>query len=87
MEGSDAIKSELAEWLAIAQSELGYPTEIVRESFDRAIRSDPTHERARRNLSAFEAAARPIPAGSYETRHRSAIRISGLSERRSRPAA
>jgi hypothetical protein len=61
--------------------------EIVRESFDRAIRSNPTNERARRNLSAFEAAARAIPTGPYEIRDRSAIRISGRSERRSRPAA
>jgi hypothetical protein len=86
-EGSDAIQSELAEWLAIAQSGLGYPAELVRESFDRAIRSDPTNERARRNLSAYEAAAQPIPAGSDQIRDRSAIRISGRSERRSRPAA
>jgi len=87
MEGSDAIRSQLAEWLAIAQSELGYPAELVRESFDRAIRLDPTNERARRNLSAYEAATRPLPTVSYETRDRSAIRISGLSERRGRPAA
>ena len=87
MEGSDAVKSELAEWLAIAQSELGYPAEIVRESFDRSIRFDPSNERARRNLAAFEAAARPIPSSVYEIRDRSAIRVSGLSERRIRPAA
>jgi tetratricopeptide (TPR) repeat protein len=87
MQGSDAIKSEMAEWLAISQSELGYPAEIIRESFDRSIRFDPTNERARRNLAAFEAAGRPIPASAYETRVRSAIRVSGLAERRIRPAA
>jgi hypothetical protein len=87
MEGPDTIKSELAEWLAIAQSELGYPAEVVRGSFDRSIRFDPTNERARRNLATFEAAGRPIPASAYETRDRAAIRVSGLSERRSRPAA
>ena len=81
------LKSELAECLAIAQLELGYPAEVVRQSFDRSIRFDPTNERARRNLAAFEAAARPIPASTYETRDRAAIRISGLSERRSGPAA
>jgi tetratricopeptide (TPR) repeat protein len=86
MEGSDAVKSELAEWLAISQSELGYPEEIVRESFDRSIRLDPSNERARRNLAAFEAAARPIPASVYEIRDRSAIRVSGMSEGRFRPA-
>jgi tetratricopeptide (TPR) repeat protein len=83
----DAVKSELAEWLAIAQSELGFPGEIVRESFDTAIRLDPTNERARRNLAAFEAATQPIPADVYETRSKSAIRTSALSERRLRPAA
>jgi tetratricopeptide (TPR) repeat protein len=87
MEGPDTIKSELAEWLAISQSELGYPAEVVRESFDLSIRFDPTNERARRNLATFEAADRPIPANAYETRDRSAIRVSGLSERRFRPAA
>lgn len=87
MKGSDAVKSELAEWLAISQSELGYPAEIVRESFDSSIRFDPSNERARRNLAAFEAATRPIPASVYETRDRSAIRVSGLSERRLHPAA
>ncbi len=87
MEGSDTIKSELAEWLAISQSELGYPAEIIRESFDRAIRHDPSNDRARRNLAAFEKESRPIPAGGYETRDRSAVRVSGLSERRIRPAA
>jgi tetratricopeptide (TPR) repeat protein len=87
MEGPDTVKSELAEWLAISQSELGYPAEVVRQSFDRSIHSDPTNERARRNLAAFEAAARPIPASAYETRDKAAIRVSGLSERRFRPAA
>jgi tetratricopeptide (TPR) repeat protein len=82
MSGSDAVKSELAEWLAISQSELGYPVETVRNSFDTALRLDPTNERARRNLAAFEAATRPQPVRVYETRSKSAIRASGLSERR-----
>lgn len=87
MEGSDTAKSEVAEWLAIAQSALGYPAEAIRQSFDLAIRFDPTNERARRNLAAFEAAGRPIPASAYEMRDKAAIRVSGLSERRLRPAA
>jgi hypothetical protein len=87
MKGSDALKSELAEWLAISQSELGYPTELVRRSFDRSIQFDPTNERARRNLAAYEAAARPAPASAYEMRERSAIRVSGLLARPFRPAA
>ena len=87
MKGSEALKSELAEWLAISQSELGYPAEVVRQSFDRSIRFDPTNERARRNLASFEAVARPIPASASRRADKAAIRISGLSERRSRPAA
>lgn len=87
LDGPDALKSELAEWLAISQSELGFPIEIVRESFETSIRFDPTNERARRNLAAFEAAAKPVPASVYETRGKSAIRASGLSGRRLRPAA
>jgi hypothetical protein len=64
-----------------------YPTELVRQSFDLAIRFDPTNERAHRNLATLESAARPLPASAYETRDKAAIRISGLSERRFRPAA
>jgi tetratricopeptide (TPR) repeat protein len=85
--GSDAVKSELAEWLAISQSELGFPIDIVRGSFDASIRYDPSNERARRNFAAFEAATRPTPVGVYETRTSVAVRASGLSERRLRRAA
>ncbi len=85
--GSDAVKSELAEWLAISQSELGFPIDMVRRSFDASIRFDPSNERARRNFAAFEAATRPIRAGLYETRTSAAVRASGLSARRLRPAA
>jgi tetratricopeptide (TPR) repeat protein len=87
LDGPDAMKSELAEWLAISQSELGFPVEIVKESFEASIRFDPTNERARRNLAVFESAAKPIPARVYETRSKSAIKSSGLSRRRVRPAA
>jgi hypothetical protein len=44
---------------------------------DRSIRFDPTRARARRNLAAFEAAARPIPETAYKTRDKPAIRMSG----------
>ncbi len=87
MQGSDAVKSELAEWLAIAQSELGYPADLIRGSFEHAIARDPSNDRARRNLAIFERLARPAPSGSYETRDQGAVRISGLSEQRIRPAA
>lgn len=87
MRGSDAVNSELAEWRAISQSELGFPVDIVRGSFDASIRYDPSNDRARRNLAAFEAATRPIQVGLYETRTRVAVRASGLSERRLKRAA
>jgi hypothetical protein len=82
MPGSATVKSELAEWMAIAQSELGFPVEVVRASFENSIRLDPSNERARRNLAAFETATRPVPARTWETRSTSAIRASGLAERR-----
>jgi tetratricopeptide (TPR) repeat protein len=86
MPGSAAVKSELAEWLAISESELAFPVEIVRASFENALRLDPSNERARRNLAAFEAALRP-PARVYETRSAASVRASGLAERRYAEAA
>jgi tetratricopeptide (TPR) repeat protein len=87
MAGSGAVKSELAEWLAISQSELGFPVEMVRASFENSIRLDPSNERARRNLVAFETANRPVPARVYETRSAVAVRDTGLAERRYAMAA
>ena len=81
MPGSAAVKSELSEWMAIAQSELGFPVETVRASFENAIRLDPSNERASRNLTAFEKAVRPT-IKMWETRSPAAVRSSGLAERR-----
>ena len=85
--GSGSVKSELVEWLAISQSELGFPVEMVRASFENSLRLDPSNECARRNLAAFEAANRPAPARVYETRSAAAVRASGLAERRYAMAA
>jgi tetratricopeptide (TPR) repeat protein len=82
MNGSAAVMSEVSEWMAIAQAVLGYPADMVRASFDNAIRLDPSNERARRNLAAFEAANKPITAEIWETRSAGAVRTSGLAERR-----
>jgi tetratricopeptide (TPR) repeat protein len=87
MPGSAAVRSELAEWLAISESELAFPVEIVRASFENSLRLDPSNERARRNLAAFEAALRPVPARVYETRSAAAVRAAGLAERRYAMAA
>ena len=44
MPGSAAVKSEVAEWLAISESELAFPAEIVRASFENSLRLDPSNE-------------------------------------------
>jgi tetratricopeptide (TPR) repeat protein len=82
--GSAAMVSEVFEWMAIAQAQLGFPADIVRTSFDKAIQRDPSNERAKRNLAAFETARTPIP---WETRTVTAVRTSGLAERRYAVAA
>ena len=87
MNGSAAVMSEVSEWMAIAQAELGFPAEMVRASFDTAIRLDPSNERAKRNLAAFEAANKPITVKIWETRSAGAVRTSGLAERRFAMAA
>lgn len=83
MGGSPAVMSEVAEWLAIAQAQLGFPVEMVRGTFDSAIRLDPSNERARKNLAAFENAVKPITttAAIWETRSAGAVRSTGLTER------
>jgi tetratricopeptide (TPR) repeat protein len=87
MTGSPAVMSEVSEWMAIAEAELGFPAEMVRASFDKAIRLDPSNERAKRNLAAFEAANKPITVKIWETRSAGAVRTSGLAERRFAMAA
>jgi tetratricopeptide (TPR) repeat protein len=82
MNGSPAVRSEVSEWMAIAQAELGFPAEMVRASFEKAIRFDPSNERARHNLTAFAAANKPITIKIWETRSAGAVRTSGLAERR-----
>jgi tetratricopeptide (TPR) repeat protein len=78
MDGSAAVMSEVSEWMAIAQAELGFPAEIVRSSFENAIRLDPSNERAKRNLEAFNVAHKK----NWETRSTSTVRTSSLAERR-----
>jgi len=86
MPGSAAVKSELSEWIAISQSELGFPEEMVRASFENAIRLDPSNERAGRNFAAFESAGRRS-VKVWVTRSSAAVRSSGLAERRYMMAA
>ena len=58
MRGSDTAKSQLEEWRAIAQAELGFPPESVRAAFEAAVRLDRSNELAKRNQDAFEASLR-----------------------------
>ncbi len=82
MHASASLMSEVTEWMAIAQAELGFPADMVRASFDNAIRLDPANERAQRNLAAFEAANLLITVKNWETRTAGAVRTSILAERR-----
>ena len=74
-----AVRSELAEWVAISKAEQGFPPDKVREAFETAIRLDPSNEGARRNLAAFEAA---LPGkGNWQMPPESAWRASAQAER------
>jgi tetratricopeptide (TPR) repeat protein len=79
MPASDAVKSELAEWAAISQAELGFPAEMVRGAFEHSIRLDPSNDRARRNLAIFEKAARPPRSEVWERRREAAVRALGMA--------
>lgn len=84
----DSVRSELAEWKAISQAELDFPVDMVRASFEEALRLDPSNDRARRNLSLFEAAVSTAQPRSWETRRATAVRTSGIAVRRlGRPLA
>jgi tetratricopeptide (TPR) repeat protein len=85
MRASDTARSQLEEWRAIAQAELGFPAEFVRAAFDAALRLDPSNELARRNQDAFEAflrAPHTSPSSRWEQKSEAAVRQLGLAERR-----
>ncbi len=82
-QGSNTGKSQLEEWRAIAQAELGFPPELVRAAFEAALRLDPSNDLARRNRAAFEAFLR-MPhtesGAAWEQRTVAAIRQFGAAE-------
>lgn len=85
LKGSDTAKSQLEEWRAIAQAELGFPPELVRMAFEAAIRLDPTNESAKRNQDAYEVHLKSPHSdlrSIWEQKSNSAIRQFGLAERR-----
>ncbi len=82
-QGSNTAKSQLEEWRAIAQAELGFPPELVRAAFEAALRLDPSNELATRNQAAFEAALRVShtrPSAAWEQRSEAAVRQFGAAE-------
>jgi len=85
MEGSATAKSLLEEWRAIAQAELGFPPNSVREAFESAIQRDPTNDLARRNALIYEQTRTqhpPRPTSQWEQRSDATVRQLGLVERR-----
>jgi tetratricopeptide (TPR) repeat protein len=83
----DSMMGELAEWTAICQAELGFPSGFVEASFETSIRLNPSNDRARRNLAAFEEAMRPPLTRRWETPTAAVVRASGMSARQFVPAA
>ncbi|MFW5693455.1 MAG: hypothetical protein ACOCWL_04500 [Thermoguttaceae bacterium] len=82
-QGSNTAKSQLEEWRAIAQAELGFPPDLVRAAFESALRLDPSNELAARNQAAFEAAVRAPqtrPSAAWEQRSEAAVRQFGAAE-------
>jgi tetratricopeptide (TPR) repeat protein len=85
MHASDTAKSQLEEWRAIAQAELGFPPDAVRAAFETAVRLDPSNELAKRNQDAFEASLRvphARPHSIWEQESEATVRQFGLAERR-----
>ncbi len=82
-QGSNMSKSQLEEWRAIAQAELGFPPELVRVAFEAALRLDPSNDLAKRNRAAFEAFLQ-VPhtesSAAWEQRTVAAIRQLGAAE-------
>ncbi len=82
---SDATKSQLEEWRAISQGELGFPQDTVRTAFEAAVRWDSSNESAARNREAYEASLRTPhsrPNSLWEKKSEAAIRQFGILERR-----
>lgn len=78
----ERIQSELCEFLGISLTSLGYPSPVVQRAFEKAIRVDPSNERARENLRRYltalaEKSKQPIP---WDRPSDSSIRTSGLQQ-------
>lgn len=84
--GSHLAKSLLEEWRAIAQAELGFPTDAVLAAFDAAERLDPNNESASRNRKVFEASRNSpsVPHSQWEQKTSAGIRSLGMAENAAR---
>jgi tetratricopeptide (TPR) repeat protein len=82
MTSTDSMRSELMDWLAIAEAQLDFPKDRVRRRFEEAIRLDSSNERAEKNLATFNglAGGRPKPAITWVRRSESVLRAYGLAE-------
>ena len=83
MRGSGTAKSQLEQWRAIAQAELGFPPDLVRSAFEAALRWDPSNELARRDQDAFEDSLKgphARPPLMWQPRSESAIRQFAMAE-------
>jgi hypothetical protein len=82
MPASDTVKGNLYEWLAIARSELGFPSSQVRAAFEEAIRLEPANDRIRRNFRAFEEslAQQPVLPKNWEKPTESLVQKFGHAE-------
>lgn len=79
---SDTIRSELLDWLAIAEAQLSFPAERVRRLFEDAIRLDPHNEHAKKNLSIFNGLAGRHPSTElvWNKRTEPSLRAFGMAE-------
>lgn len=88
MNASRAVRSQLSEWSAIAEAELGFPADRVRAAFENALRLDPSNETARQNLDRFEHAIARVPSSKgWEKRTANTVRVFGQAEYRDLTAA
>ncbi len=87
MEASSAVHSQLSEWLAISEAELGFPRAMVRATFEQSLRLDSSNEMARRNHETFEQAFTRSAPIKWDKRLESTVRVFGQAERRALLAA
>ncbi len=86
---SATVRANLLEWMAICQSELGFPTEVVLALFQAARAQAPQNERIVRNAETFVASIQQNLAvePSWEKEAEETIRAIGVTEYRPKLAA